>query len=306
MSSKRGRFENEPPTATSLVPDVTDSSLQENVQSHSGLAIPTVNTLAHCQDFSGQMIPHNFLQIPNTSSYDDIAQTPTLSDLLSTILTSPDSLLLPPLSPLCNLDLSGRPILPHTNCLSPYIPDINLGINPGQSSWLTNCIDPFSASFLLDLKEFNSVNCTSTNSLTTCDIQPQTSGHSAVSSDPPGDNGHLVGQSSQTLPTQYTTEEHKISIERNPNFEITYTVLASCQWDTCIQQFFCITDLVEHIEETHIHKEIMKSCVCLWRNCKRNKKPFNARCVLISHLRIHTGDKPHKCTVSSNITTCFS
>ena len=81
----------------------------------------------------------------------------------------------------------------------------------------------------------------------------------------------------------------------------------NCKWDTCMQQFSCITDLVQHIKKTHILKGIMKNNVCLWRNCPMNKKSFNNHCRLVTHLQSHTKEKPHKCPVSSpTVTTCFN
>ena len=80
--------------------------------------------------------------------------------------------------------------------------------------------------------------------------------------------------------------------------DITYTDPVNCQWDTCIQQFSCITDLVQHIKKTHTLKGAMKEYVCLWRNCRRTRKPFKSRYNLVTHLQIHTGEKAHKCPVS--------
>ena len=77
--------------------------------------------------------------------------------------------------------------------------------------------------------------------------------------------------------------------------DITYTDPVNCQWDTCIEQFSCITDLLQHIEETHLLKGIN---VCFWRNCQRNKKPFKFRCRLVTHIQIHPGEKHHRCPVS--------
>ena len=38
--------------------------------------------------------------------------------------------------------------------------------------------------------------------------------------------------------------------------------------------------------------------MCRWLDCSREQKPFKAQYMLVVHMRRHTGEKPHKCTVS--------
>lgn len=54
----------------------------------------------------------------------------------------------------------------------------------------------------------------------------------------------------------------------------------------------------QHINNEHIHGE-KKEFVCHWQECSREQRPFKAQYMLVVHMRRHTGEKPHKCTVSS-------
>lgn len=41
--------------------------------------------------------------------------------------------------------------------------------------------------------------------------------------------------------------------------------------------------------------------MCHWQECSREQRPFKAQYMLVVHMRRHTGEKPHKCTVSKSI-----
>lgn len=71
-----------------------------------------------------------------------------------------------------------------------------------------------------------------------------------------------------------------------------------CHWRECtVGDLGSQDDLVKHINSDHIHAN-KKSFVCRWEKCTREEKPFKAQYMLVVHMRRHTGEKPHKCTVS--------
>lgn len=55
-------------------------------------------------------------------------------------------------------------------------------------------------------------------------------------------------------------------------------------------------ELVKHINNDHIQNN-KKAFICRWEDCSRGEKPFKAQYMLVVHMRRHTGEKPHKCTV---------
>lgn len=76
-------------------------------------------------------------------------------------------------------------------------------------------------------------------------------------------------------------------------------VETNCKWVGCAKEFKHQFELVKHINNDHIHGNAnKKSFICRWRNCSRDEKPFKAQYMLVVHMRRHTGEKPHKCTVS--------
>lgn len=72
-----------------------------------------------------------------------------------------------------------------------------------------------------------------------------------------------------------------------------------CRWGDCNKQCQSFDELVQHVNSDHIYQDSRKEFVCCWTGCVREKKPFKAQYMLLVHMRRHTGEKPHKCTVSS-------
>jgi transcriptional activator cubitus interruptus len=83
----------------------------------------------------------------------------------------------------------------------------------------------------------------------------------------------------------------------DPKDEPADFIETNCHWRDCGTEFMTQDDLVKHINNDHIHSN-KKSFVCRWEECSRDEKPFKAQYMLVVHMRRHTGEKPHKCTVS--------
>uniref|UniRef100_H3ATF4 GLIS family zinc finger 3 n=1 Tax=Latimeria chalumnae TaxID=7897 RepID=H3ATF4_LATCH len=69
-----------------------------------------------------------------------------------------------------------------------------------------------------------------------------------------------------------------------------------CRWIDCSAMYDQQKELVQHIEKVHIDQRKGEDFTCFWAGCPRRYKPFNARYKLLIHMRVHSGEKPNKCT----------
>ncbi|CAK1546769.1 unnamed protein product [Leptosia nina] len=69
----------------------------------------------------------------------------------------------------------------------------------------------------------------------------------------------------------------------------------NCLWEKCYESYPNQNMLVEHIERAHVNTYKGDEFSCLWKDCARSRRPFNARYKLLIHMRVHSGHKPNRC-----------
>ncbi|XP_020780964.1 zinc finger protein GLIS3 isoform X2 [Boleophthalmus pectinirostris] len=69
-----------------------------------------------------------------------------------------------------------------------------------------------------------------------------------------------------------------------------------CRWMECSAIYNQKDELVKHIEKLHVDQRKAEDFTCYWEGCPRKHKPFNARYKLLIHMRVHSGERPNKCT----------
>lgn len=62
------------------------------------------------------------------------------------------------------------------------------------------------------------------------------------------------------------------------------------------RQFETLEQLAAHVTAAHAAASTAGLYYCLWEDCVRSERGFNARYKMLVHVRTHTKEKPHHCT----------